>query len=223
MSKVRSICVDTLTAIQTDEYMADRRKAGHDQWKDYGQSIYTFMRDLQDLGFDVVLILGEPGTGKSSGMRTLPHDSNIWYNSDNKNPVWEGGMAEYGRKTAPRRPFHVIPNTYKEILEHIKAGIAKGMFEDHRFAFVTGHTETFKVGNDTKERLKVLGKMATKMQLEGKMETVLYSRVEMDGGRPVYVLETQNNGFNTARSPMNLFDGKIDNDYNLIIEKLLNY
>lgn len=222
-AKVRSICVDTLTAIQNEEYMADRKKPGHDQWKDYGQGIYTFMSDLQNLGFEAILILGEPGTGKSSGQRTLPHNTNVWYNADNKNPIWEGGKEEYGKKTIPRAPYHVIPRTYSEVISHIKAGLEKGMFEDDRYAFITGHTETYKVGVDTKERLKVLGKLATKMQLEGKLESVFYSRVEMDNGKPVFILETQNNGYNTARSPMGLFEGKISNDYNFIIEKLLNY
>jgi hypothetical protein len=221
--KVRSICVDTLTAIQNEEYMTDRKKPGHDQWKDYGQGIYTFMSNIQQLGFEVILILGEPGTGKSSGMRTLPHNTNVWYNADNKNPIWDGGKEEYGKKTAPRAPYHVIPTTYGEIIAHIKAGLDKGMFEGDRYAFITGHTETYKVGNDTKERLKVLGKVATKMQLEGKMETVLYSRVEIESGKPVYILETQNNGYNTARSPMSLFEDKISNDYQLILEKLSTY
>jgi hypothetical protein len=220
---VRSICVDTLTAIQTDEYMADRRKAGHDKWKDYGQSIFTFMSDIQKLGFEIVLILGEPGTGKSSGMRTLPTKSNVWYNADFKNPVWEGGKAEYGTKLNPIAPYHVIPKTYGDILAHIMQGIDRKMFEDNRFAFITGHTETYKVGNDTKERLKTLGNMATKMQLEGKMETVMYSRVEVEGGKTSYFLETQNNGYNTARSHQNMFEPKIPNDYNFIIEKLINY
>lgn len=220
---ITSICIDTLTAIQNEEFMRDRKKPGHDQWKDYGQDIYTFMSDIQNLGFEVVLILGEPGTGKSTGMSTLKPGTNIWYNADNKNPVWEGGKAEYGKKNAPKAPFHVIPKDYKDIINHIKAGLEKGMFAEDRFAFITGHTETYKVGNDTKERLKILGKLGTKMQLEGKMETVLYSRVEMDSGKPVYVFETQNNGFNTARSPQNLFEGKIPNDYQMIMEKLLNY
>ena len=61
------------------------------------------------------------------------------------------------------------------------------------------------------------------MQLEGKMETVLYSRVEMESGKPVFLLETQNNGSNTARSHQNMFEGKIPNDYNMILEKLLEY
>ena len=97
------------------------------------------------------------------------------------------------------------------------------MFGAQLYACVLGHTEQYKVGNDTKERLKTLGKVATKMQLEGKMETVMYSRVEMDGGKPSFILETQNNGFNTARSHQNMFEGKIPNDYNMIIEALLKY
>lgn len=181
------------------------------------------MSDIQDLGFEIVLILGEPGTGKSSGMATLDHNSNIWYNADRKNPVWSGGKDEYGRKSTPRAPYHFIPNTYKDIISHIKGGIEKGMFSEDRFAFITGHTETYKVGHDTKERLKILGKLGTKMQLEGKMETVLYSRVEMESGKPEYILETQNNGFNTARSPQGLFEGKVPNDYKAILEKLINY
>lgn len=223
MEKIRTICVDTLTGIQQEEYMESKKKPGHDEWADFGKDIYTFMSDLQTLGFEIVLILGEPGTGKSSGMRTLPHNTNIWYNADNKNPVWEGGKEEYGKKIKPRTPYHLIPKSYKEIINDIKEGIKAGMFEDERYAFITGHTETYKVGNDTKERLKTLGKMATKMQLEGKMETVLYSRVELEAGKPVFILETQNNGSNTARSHQNMFEGKISNDYNFIVQKLLSY
>lgn len=219
--KIRSICVDTLTGIQSEEFMRNSKKAGHDDWTDYGKDIYTFMGDLQRLGFEIILILGEPGTGKSSGMRTLEHDTNIWYNADNKNPVWTGGREEYGKKNTPRAPYHVIPTSYDDIISHIKGGLSKGMFEDERYAFVTGHTETYKSGYDTMVRLKTLGKLATKMQLEGKMETVLYSKVEMDGNKPKYVLETQNNGFNTARSHQGMFDGKIDNDYKFILDRLI--
>ena len=221
--KIRTICVDTLTAIQTCELMTEKKKPGYDQWRDFGVSIYTFMNDLQNLGFECILILSEPGCGKSFGQHTLKPNTNIWYNADNKNPTWEGGKAEYGKKTAPRAPYHVIPKTYDEIINHIKEGLKNDMFETDRYAFITGHTETYKAGLETKERLKILGKMATKMQLEGKMETVMYARVEMEDGIPHYILETQNNGYNTARSHQNMFDGKIANDYNMIVEKLLQY
>lgn len=222
MTKIRSICVDTLTGIQNEEYMRDKKKVGHDKWKDYGQDIYTFMGDLQRLGFELIMILGEPGTGKSSGMRTLLPNTNIWYNADNKNPVWTGGIKEYGKKNNPRPNFHLIPTTYAEITAHINGGLQAGAFESDRYAFITGHVETFKSGNETMQRLKVLGNLATKMQLEGKLETVLYSGVEKSGSDIMYFLETQNNGFNTARSPMGLFEPKIDNDYQFILEKLMS-
>lgn len=221
--KIRSICVDTLTAIQIEQYMTDRKKPGHDKWKDYGQDIWTFMADLQKLGFEIVLILGEPGTGKSSGQRTLEHDSNIWFNADNKNPVWIGGREEYGIKNNPRFPFHQIPTSYKQITDFLSDGISRQRFEDQRYAFLTGHIENYKSGNENMQRLKVLGNMATKMQLEGKLEAVFYSAVEREGSETKFILETQNNGFNTARSPQGLFEAKIENDYGLIVSKLLTY
>lgn len=33
----------------------------HQNGADFGKDIYSFMSDLQDLGFEIVLILGEPG------------------------------------------------------------------------------------------------------------------------------------------------------------------
>ena len=223
MTKVRTVCIDTLTGIQNEMYMTDSKKPGHDKWADYGKGIWQLISDLQDLGFEIILILGEPGTGKSSGMRTLPHDTNIWFNADNKNPVWEGGKEEYGKKANPRMPYHLIPKTYKEITDHIKIGLEKGMFEEERYAILTGHTEDYKSGVETKKRLKTLGNLATKMQLEGRLETVLYSDVRKDGDRAEYVLITENDGMNTARSPMNLFEPVIPNDYNFVIEKLSQY
>lgn len=219
---ISSICVDTLTGIQSNIYMHSLKKAGHDDWMDFGKNIYIFNSELQALGFELVMILGEPGTGKSSGMMTLEHNTNIWYNADDKNPVWTGGTEEYGKKSSPRSPYHVVPKTYQEILDHIKGGISKGMFAKEKVAFMTGHTEIYKSGYENKERLKTLGKVATKMQLEGKMETVLYSRVVMENDVPTFYFETQNNGTNTARSHMGMFPGKIPNDYKLIRDKILN-
>lgn len=222
-TKIRTVCIDTLTGIMNEMYMTSVKKPTHDKWKDWGQGIWQLISVLQDLGFEIVLILGEPGTGKSSGMRTLPPGTNIWFNADNKNPVWEGGKAEYGKKVNPKGPYHMIPKSYDDIINHIKGGIEKGMFEDERYAILTGHTEDYKTGAETKRRLKVLGNMSTKMQLEGRLETVLYSDVIREGAETKYVLETVNDGMNTARSPMNLFEPIIDNDYNFVINKLMEY
>jgi len=221
--KVRSICIDTLTGIQNEIYMQESKKPGYDAWMDYGKDIWILISDLQKLGFSLILILGEPGCGKSTAQRNLPHNTNIWYNADNKNPVWVGGKEEYGKKNNPRGPFHVIPKTYNDIINHIKEGLAKGMFEEDRFAILTGHIEDYKTGLDSKKRLKTLGKMTTKMQLEGKLETVLYADVRRDSEGSHYILTTENDGMNTARSPMGLFPEVIENDYNLVINKLLEF
>ncbi len=220
---IETVCIDTLTQIQENELMTDKKKPGHDQWKDYAQDIYKFIIDLQELGFELILIIGQPGTGKSSGMRTLPSKTNMWFNADNKNPVWKGGKQEYGTKFDTIKPYHFVPKAYNDIIAMIKACDSKGLFAKEKYAFITGHTENFKEGNDSRVRLKTLGKLANKMQIEGKLETVLYSAVEMEGGTPKYILETQNNGFNTARSPMGLFEGKIENDYGDIVKKLKEY
>lgn len=222
--KIKSICIDTLTAIQENQYSADSKKPGHNEWFDYGISIHRFLTQLQELGFELVLILGEPGTGKSFGMKTLEPKTNIWYNADAKNPTWLGGSAEYGKKNTPKEPYHVVPNSYDDIINHLKAGIDVGMFEEQRVAFVTGHTETYKSGTETRVRLKTLGKLANKMQVEGKLEVVLYSKVEKtDGGERHFVFHTQNDGTNTARSNEGMLEDKIPNDYNLILNKLNEY
>ena len=222
--KIRTITIDTLTGIQNEMYMTDSKKATHDKWADFGKGIWQLISELQNRGFEVILILGEPGTGKSTGMRNLPPKTNIWFNADNKNPVWIGGKEQYGTKKNPILPYHMIPKAYSEVLAHVDEVEKRGMFEEEKFAILTGHTEDYKTGNgEIKRRLKVLGNLATKMQLEGKLETVLYSNVKREGDKTLYLLETENDGFNTARSPMGAFDSVIENDYNEIINKLLNY
>lgn len=222
-TKIRTVCIDTLTGIQNEIWMTDQKKASHDKWADMGKGIWQLISDLQDRGFEIILILGEPGTGKSTGMRHLPHDTNIWFNADNKNPVWEGGKEEYGKKLTPRMPYHLVPKSYSDIIEHIDEVNRRGMFEEERYAILTGHVEDYKTGNDNKKRLKTLGNLATKMQLEGRLETVLYSDVRREGEKTHYVLLTENDGVNTARSPQGLFEPVIENDYNFVVNKLLTY
>jgi len=223
LPKIRTITVDTLTGIQNEIYMQEQKKATHDKWKDYGQGIWKFISYLKNAGFHIILILGDPGTGKSSGMRTLHPKTNVWFNADNKYAVWKGGKNEYGTTAKPIAPYHIVPKTYQDIIKNIEDLGKKGAFEEERFAILTGHIEDYKSGNANKQRLKVLGNLATKMQLEGRLETVLYSEVIKEAGETRYVLTTENSGFNTARSPMDLFDSIIDNDYQFVIDKLLSY
>ena len=222
MTKIRSICIDTLTGIQNELWMTNSKKPGHDQWLDYGKDIWQLISDLQNRKFTTVMILGEPGVGKSTGMRNLPSKTNIWFNADKKDPVWIGGREEYGKIYNPTPIYHVLPNNYTDIITAIDT-VGKEGFEDEKFAFLTGHIEDYKSGNENKKRLKTLGKITTKMQLEGKLNNVFYANVVRDGSNNKYLLETQTDGVNTARSPMGLFEPIIENDYNFIIEKLMSY
>lgn len=223
MSKIRTICIDTLTGIQTDEFMESEKKPGHNEWMDYGKDIWKLISYLNDNNFTTIMILGEPGTGKSTGMRSLPTKTNIWINADKKDPNWTGGKEEYGKKFAPKLPHHYIPNSYKDIYNHINELLKRDLLEEERFVILTGHIQDYKSGTDNKKRLKTLGKVATAMQLEGRLNNVYYSNVIRENGQNKYVLETQTDGYNTARSPMGLFEPVIENDYNFIIEKLMSY
>lgn len=67
-TKVRTICVDTLTGIQNELWMTDSKKSSHDKWADMGKGIWQLISDLQDRGFEIILILGSPGTGNLFGI-----------------------------------------------------------------------------------------------------------------------------------------------------------
>lgn len=220
--KIKSICIDTLTALQINQWMSMKQKPNYDKWFDFGKDIYTFLLDLQKLGFNCVLVLGEPGTGKSTGMKTLEKNTNIWYNTDAKNPVWKNGKDQYGTKRNPKADFHLIPKNYSDIIGDIKKR-GSNAFVKEPVCFLTAHVETFKQGLETRVRLKTIGQVATKMQLEGKLESVLYAKVEMKDGIPTYLLETQNNGYNTARTPEEMLPNIIPNNYKLIVDALENY
>lgn len=224
MKKIKTVTIDTLTSIQDNEYMLAKKKADFDKWRDFGVDVYTLCHELRVQGFDVILILGDPGTGKSTGMRNLDPETNMWFNADNKNPVWLGGRKAYGKTSAPKAPYHIVPITYSEITSAIQETLDANMFEEDRVAFVIGHIETYKQGLETKLRLKTLGNLTNKMQVEGKLEAVLYSEVKVEGGKTSYVLATQNNGLNSARSPQGMFeDDYIENDYQKVVDAIDAY
>ena len=61
VKKIRTVCIDTLTGIQNEEWMTNSKKPNHDTWMDYGKDIWKLISFLQDEGFEVIMILGEPG------------------------------------------------------------------------------------------------------------------------------------------------------------------
>lgn len=235
--KIQTIVVDTLNAIQNNQYMGmldKKTMVTRDKWKDFGVDIYAFMVEgLQSFGFETVLVLGYEGTGKSYGIRYLEPETNIWFNCDKKNPtfktvVFKGEEVNarklYGTKTNPTK-FMPIPKTYSDILSYIKSIKDGDLLADNPIAFLIGHIEDYKSSDGAiRQRLRTLGNLATKMNIEGSVEYCLYSKISVDGDKVKYSLDTKNSGANTARASEGAFDRRyISNNFDDIYQAIINY
>lgn len=157
-------------------------------------------------------------------MKTLPSQTNLWFNADGKNPTWKGGKEEYGTKTAPTK-YMSIPKTYADVINVINAVKKAGQLDDNPIAFLMAHIEDFKsTDGKVRQRLKTLGKLTNKMNIEDMFEMCYYTEVIMEGGKPVYRLRTQNNGSDTCRTMEGLHDEfHIPNDGKAIVDAIVNY
>lgn len=231
---IKSIVVDTINTIQDNQYVLDSANPiTQNQWKDYGIDLNSFINNLMKIGFELVFVIGEFGTGKSFGMKTLVPKEFIWFNADLKNASWKytKEFAEaYGTKNDPK-PFMKLPTTYKEIIKAVEV-LKKGvdtkegtiMLSADPVAFILGHPEEYKVNDYTKRRLRVLGKLAPKLGFEGKSSYTFYTRVEPNfKGQPSFYLTTQNSGYDTARSVEGVFDPVIPNDFQFILNSIQNH
>lgn len=108
--------------------------------------------------------------------------------------------------------FTEMAQHYYQIIE-----MAQQMREDLNIIFLS-HNET---KDDGTSKVKTIGKLLDdKITVEGLFTIVLNTRIE-DGN---YYFETQNNGFNTSKSPKGMFeDLKIPNDLKYVIDKVNEY
>lgn len=226
MAQFKSIVVDTFTAFQKNEILQkwENGKANHDDWKDYGVDIVLFLENLIKRGFTLVGVLGYEGTGKSFGMKTLESGTNIWFNADRKNPTWKGGKEEYGIITAPKNIMQ-LPITYKNVLDVIDIALKGNAFVENRVAFLIAHIEDYKSTDGTiRQRLKTLGKLANKINIEDKLTMCYYTEVKKEGNKVSYNLRTQNSGNDTCRTNEGLHeDLYISNDFKLILDAIEQY
>ena len=91
--------------------------------------------------------------------------------------------------------------------------------------FCIAHTEDY-VGKDgiTRQRLKTNGAKLTKLNLEGLTTYTLYTTTVKGEEGIEYKFETQNNGFNTARSPEGVFESfAINNDFKEVDSSIREY
>jgi hypothetical protein len=226
--KIRSICVDTLTAIMKSQ-VYDTWEAGkalkHDDWKDYGVELNQFVRALRDRGFTLIGVLGYEGSGKSFGMKSLDPGTNVWFNCDDKETTFKGGRQVYGTRTKPTQLNRIADSkSYDSMLATIDKIIAAGALDANPIAFLIAHIEDYKSGEVTRQRMKVMGKVS-KNGLEDMLTMCYYTKVSADGyGGVKYELLTQNTGLNTGRTMEGQHEGlTIPNDFKLIINSFDNY
>jgi predicted ATP-dependent serine protease len=92
--------------------------------------------------------------------------------------------------------------------------------------FVTGHTEvSFDADGGKVTKLRTIGKMLDeKVTIESLFTIVLFTSVDLKDKANPYGFETQTNGYNTAKSPMGMFEeSRIVNDYNYVLDKIKQY
>ena len=194
-----------------------------------------------------IIILGESGTGKSCSMRNfkegeiniinvakkpLPFRSKIkTFNSDNYAEITEA------IKSAPCKVIVIDDAQYLMANENMRLLSVKGYEKYTQMAknfwdlFQTAINDTaddvnvyfmahIERDSEGKERFKTVGKMLDSYSIEG-MATICLKTVVRDGR---YFFSTQNNGSDTVKSPMGMFEEPlIENDLKMVDEKIREY
>lgn len=201
----------------------------------------------------IVLILGNSGTGKSASMRNFKRDKLGVINVASKPLPFRSDIAtlntaNYGQvmgiiTKAKTKSIVIDDCQYLMAFEFMKKASVKGYEKFTEIAnnfynlvqcaikntakdtivYFMAHTETDANGND---KMKTIGKMLDeKITVEGMFTIVL--KTVVDTGK--YYFSTQNNGHDTVKSPMGMFDGYllenglIENDLKRVDEIIREY
>lgn len=106
------------------------------------------------------------------------------------------------------------------------AKLPKDLRDDLTIFFLTHAEESTDVNGNRKVKAKTVGKMIDNaLTLEGLFSIVLFGKVRKeDDGTLHYGFETQNNGENTCKSPMGMFeDSFIPNDLQYVKDAIFAY
>jgi len=106
------------------------------------------------------------------------------------------------------------------------AKMPKDMRDDLTIFFLTHSEDSTDINGHRKVKAKTIGKMIDNtLTLEGLFSIVLFGHVKKDeDGQLHYGFDTVNNGENTCKSPMGMFDDSfIDNDLQLVKNCIAEY
>lgn len=195
----------------------------------------------------ICLILGESGTGKSASMRNFANGEVALVNVAKKPLPFRGKFSEVtGTNVAEIKQFmedakekvivvddaqYIMAFPYIRRIEEggwdkyneIQSDFFKVIdtaknLNDDKIVFFLSHIET---RDDGRQKIKTIGKMLDeKITVEG-MFTVVLKTFVSDGK---YYFATQNNGRDTVKSPIGMFEAlAIDNDLAYVAKKIRNY
>lgn len=233
---INEIVIDTLNAVQDAAYVkneANKGKTGYEEWKDFGIGIYNFILQLKQFG-ETVLIVGPYGKGKTYGTKFLDAGSWLFYNCDNKNLTYKNDNFKelYGTKKDPGM-LHRIGYDFKQIiteLTQLKLGITTKNGDtiklgDDVVIFAIAHDEEYKSKDGMiKSRLKVQGKLATKMGISGLVNYYFIPELKSVNNKIKYSFKTNSvDNSDEARSSEGCFDTYIDNNFKFIATKIREY
>ena len=194
-----------------------------------------------------VLILGESGSGKSCSLRNFEKENVVIYNiagkplpfkkqlnkADNvnytqiKSNMQKGNFKTYVIDDSQYLMAFEMFDRAKEVGYNKFTDVAlnfRGLVDfvikstpDDVIVYFLHHTETTDTG---KIKAKTSGKMLdNQLTLEGLFSIVLLCKTD---GQEHY-FETQSDGYSTCKSPMGMFDLKIDNDLKAVDTTIREY
>lgn len=195
----------------------------------------------------LVMIYGQSGTGKSTSLRNFDSEEVAVVNVSGKPLPFRGKIKPYNSDNytnimkaihATERKSIVIDDaTYLMVNEFMRTAKQTGYqkytdmavsfnqliefaatLPDDKIVYFMGHSDQ---ADDGREHFKTIGKMLDNyVTVEGRF-TIVLKTVVQDGK---YYFSTQNNGQDTAKSPMGLFDrALIDNDLKYVDDCIRDY
>lgn len=195
----------------------------------------------------LVMIYGQSGTGKSTSLRNFKNEDVAVVNVSGKPLPFRGSIKPYNSDNytkimaaiskTDRKSVVIDDATYLMVNEFMRTAKQIGYqkytdmavsfnqliefaasLPDDKIVYFMGHSDQ---SDDGREHFKTIGKMLDNyVTVEGRF-TIVLKTVVQDGK---YMFSTQNNGQDTVKSPMGMFDAAlIDNDLKAVDDAIREY
>ena len=195
----------------------------------------------------LVMVYGQSGTGKSTSLRNFKNEEVAVVNVSGKPLPFRGDIKPYNSDNyqkimaaisqTERKSIVIDDATYLMVNEFMRTAKQTGFqkytdmacafnqliefsasLPDDKIVYFMGHSDQ---SDDGREHFKTIGKMLDNyVMVEGRF-TIVLKTVVQDGR---YMFSTQNNGQDTVKSPMGMFDqALIDNDLKAVDNAIREY